>query len=94
MGLIPPSHLQKVIEMLFKGYWNEAHWHNIGKYTRITEWSWLERTLKIPQFQVSRDTFHWTTLLKALSNLAMNASRVGHPQRLWAIHFSASSPSE
>lgn len=37
MGLIPPSHLQKVIEMLFKGYWNKAHWHNIGKYTRITE---------------------------------------------------------
>ena len=39
------------------------------------EWFGLEVTLKI--ISMGRDTFHQTTLLKALSSLALNTAREG-----------------
>jgi len=49
-------------------------------YHRIIEWFGLEGTLKTISFQpraMSRDTFHYTRLLKAPSNLALDTAREG-----------------
>lgn len=58
--------------------------------------SGLGRTLKIILLQslsVGRDMFHWTRLLHAPSNLALDIQRIGQPQLLWTTWLSASAPS-
>jgi len=58
---------------------------------------WVGRNLKynlVPTpLAMGRDTFHYTMLLRAPSNLALNTSREGEPQLLWATCSSASPPS-
>ncbi|KAJ7422675.1 hypothetical protein WISP_36918 [Willisornis vidua] len=54
------------------------------------EWFVLEGTFKFISFQSSgrnRDTFHYTTLLQALSSLALNTPEMGWPQLLWGTCY-------
>lgn len=65
---------------------SDIHQHLFHDY-RITEWLRLDGTLKSTQLQLSATASaatHQTGLLRAPSNLVLNASKNGAPMLPWA----------